>query len=200
MLSDRALNEIKIGAETVAALEAVLFACGSPVSADKLVELFEISYEQLGAAVSELVSRYESERSGISLISIDGDYQLCTKAYLADFIKRALEMKRVPPLSKASLEVLAIIAYNQPVTRTYIEMIRGVDSSHIVSGLCDKGLIRESGTLDAPGRPVLFVTTDSFLRCFGLESLEELPISSLEQNTQITIDTQEAASQSEAAE
>jgi len=90
-------------------------------------------------------------------------------------VKKALELRKVPPLSKAALEVLAIVAYNQPVTRSFIEMVRGVDSSYIVASLADKGLIAESGTLDAPGRPTLFVTTDNFLRCFGLESLKDLP-------------------------
>ena len=90
-------------------------------------------------------------------------------------VKKALEMRKVPPLSKASLEVLAIVAYNQPVTRSFIETVRGVDSSSIVSSLCDKGLLAERGFLDAPGRPILFGTTDVFLRCFGLESIKDLP-------------------------
>ena len=111
---------------------------------------------------------------------LDGCYQFCTKAYLAVYVKRALELRKTPPLSKASLEVLAIVAYNQPVTRSFIEAVRGVDSSYIVTSLLDKGLIAEGGQLDAPGRPTLFVTTDGFLRCFGLQSLAELPEVGLE--------------------
>ncbi len=109
------------------------------------------------------------------MIFIDEAYQLCTKPFVSEQVKKALELRKVPPLSKAALEVLAIVAYNQPVTRSFIEMVRGVDSSYIVASLADKGLIAESGTLDAPGRPTLFVTTDNFLRCFGLESLKDLP-------------------------
>ena len=164
-----------INNETVAAAEAVLFACGSPVEHDKLIEILNITSEELAEVCAELRTRYESESSGISLIMIDNAYQLCTKPSVAEPVKKALQMRKVPPLSKASLEVLAIIAYNQPVTRSFIEMVRGVDSSYIVSGLLDKGLIAECGCLDAPGKPTLFATTDNFLRCFGLENLKELP-------------------------
>ena len=123
-----------------------------------------------------LSDKYSDDRkSGITLVTIENSYQLCTKAYVADYVKKALEMRKTPPLSKAALEVLAIVAYNQPVTRSFIEMVRGVDSSAIVASLCEKGLITERGTLDAPGRPTIFGTTDAFLRCFGLESIAELP-------------------------
>lgn len=162
--------------ETPAALEAILFACGSPVAFDRLCELLFVDREGLASAAETLRKRYcDDAECGISLITVEDAYQLCTKPYVADYVKRALELRKTPPLSKASLEVLAIIAYNQPVTRSFIEMVRGVDSQYIVSSLCDKGLISERGVLDAPGRPVLFGTTDAFLRCFGLESLRDLP-------------------------
>ena len=161
--------------EVLAATEAILFACGSPVEQQKLTEIMNITSEELKEACEELRLRYEDESSGIVLIALDDAYQLCTKPLVAEQVKKALEMRKVPPLSKAALEVLAIVAYNQPVTRSFIEMVRGVDSSYIVSGLADKGLIAECGTLDAPGRPLLFGTTDSFMRCFGLESLKDLP-------------------------
>ena len=125
----------------------------------------------------------------IQLITVESAYQLCTKAYVAEYVKKALELRKAPPLSKASLEVLAIIAYNQPVTRSFIEMVRGVDSDSIVSSLVDKGLVAERGTLDAPGRPVLFGTTDAFLRCFGLESIDDLPKTELQMSgEQVAID------------
>ena len=157
-----------------AALEAVLFASGAPVTTDKLCDIFQCSTQSLCDAASELQKKYET--AGIMLIQLESSYQLCTKSDYAKAVKQALELRRTPPLSRASLEVLAVIAYNQPVTRSFIEQVRGVDSSSIVSSLTDKGLIRERGCLDAPGHPSLFVTTDSFLRCFGLSSLDELPV------------------------
>ncbi|HAN22034.1 MAG: SMC-Scp complex subunit ScpB [Clostridiales bacterium GWF2_36_10] len=175
--------------ELLAAAEAILFACGSPVEQQKLIDILEISVDEFKELCDQLRIRFEDEGSGISLITLDDSFQLCTKPYVAEKVKKALELRKVPPLSKAALEVLAIVAYNQPVTRSFIEMVRGVDSSYIVSGLVDKGLIAECGTLDAPGRPALFVTTENFLRCFGLESLKELPetISAIT-NNQISLD------------
>lgn len=166
---------MSVNNKTVAAAEAVLFACGSPVEEQKLIEILNITADELEEVCDRLRTRYENEESGISLIALDNAYQLCTKPFAAEQVKKVLELRKVPPLSKASLEVLAIVSYNQPVTRSFIEMVRGVDSSYIVSSLSDKGLIAECGTLDAPGRPVLFETTDNFLRCFGLESLNDLP-------------------------
>ena len=175
--------------ETLAATEAILFACGSPVERDKLTEILNITNEELNEVCECLQHRYEEEGSGITLITLEDSYQLCTKPFVSEQVKKALELRKAPPLSKAALEVLAIIAYNQPVTRSFIEMVRGVDSSYIVSGLADKGLIAECGTLDAPGRPVLFSTTDSFLRCFGLESLKDLPQANPElKDPQISLD------------
>ena len=167
---------MSINNETPAALEAILFACGSPVPFERLCEILCVDAEGLRTAAAMLSDKYSDDRkSGITLVTIENSYQLCTKAYVADYVKKAREMRKTPPLSKAALEVLAIVAYNQPVTRSFIEMVRGVDSSAIVASLCEKGLITERGTLDAPGRPTIFGTTDAFLRCFGLESIAELP-------------------------
>ena len=161
--------------ELDAAVEAVVFACGSPVSADRLCETLGVGRTELRESVARLTAQYEDASRGISLIELDGCYQFCTKAYLAAYVKRALELRKTPPLSKASLEVLAIVAYNQPVTRSFVEAVRGVDSSYIVTSLLDKGLLEERGRLDVPGRPMQFGTTARFLRCFGLSSLEDLP-------------------------
>lgn len=161
--------------ETIASLEAVLFACGGPVEAERLRELLALSAEELEEAASALQAELEDVNRGISLIKVESAYQLCTKPFVAETVKKALELRKAPPLSKAALEVLAIVAYHQPVTRSFIEMVRGIDSSSIVNSLCDKGLIAERGFLDAPGRPVLFGTTEAFLRCFGLESIRDLP-------------------------
>ena len=161
--------------ETIASLEAVLFACGGPVEAERLRELLALSPEELEEAAKLLEETLEDSARGISLIRVESAYQLCTKPFVAETVKKALELRKAPPLSKAALEVLAIVAYHQPVTRSFIEMVRGIDSSSIVTSLCDKGLIAERGFLDAPGRPLLFGTTETFLRCFGLESIRDLP-------------------------
>lgn len=158
-----------------AAIEAVLFASGAPLEKARMKDIFESSDEELFAAIEILKKKYDADDCGIMLIEVENAFQLCTKSVYSTQIKKALELKKVPPLSKASLEVLAITAYNQPVTRSFIEQVRGIDSASIVNSLCDKGLIAERGYLDAPGRPVLFCTTDAFLRCFGLSSIDELP-------------------------
>ncbi len=185
---------MNINNETPAALEAILFACGSPVSFERLCDILGITLEGLREAANILKEKYSDDReSGIQLITVEDAYQLCTKNYVAEYVKKALELRKAPPLSKASLEVLAIIAYNQPVTRSFIEMVRGVDSSSIVGSLIDKGLVAERGTLDAPGRPTLFGTTDAFLRCFGLESIEDLPKTELAMSgEQVALDLSEA--------
>lgn len=161
--------------ETIASLEAVLFACGGPVEVQRLQELLALSPEELEEAANALQAELEDVNRGITLIKVESAYQLCTKPFVAETVKKALELRKAPPLSKAALEVLAIVAYHQPVTRSFIEMVRGIDSSSIVSSLCGKGLIAERGFLDAPGRPLLFGTTEAFLRCFGLESIRDLP-------------------------
>ncbi|MBP3387333.1 MAG: SMC-Scp complex subunit ScpB [Clostridia bacterium] len=158
-----------------AAIEAVLFASGAPLEKDRMKTIFGFEDEELLGAIELLKKKYDGVDCGIMLIEVENAYQLCTKSEFSNYIKQALELRKVPPLSKASLEVLAITAYNQPVTRSFIEQVRGIDSASIVNSLCDKGLIAERGYLDAPGRPVLFCTTDAFLRCFGLSSIDELP-------------------------
>lgn len=156
-------------------IEAVLFVSGNPVHFDKLCEIFNLPPDEMLAELESLEKIKSQSDSGLSLIKLDGAYQLCTKQETSEYVKRFLEMKKAPPLSKAALEVLAITAYHQPVTRSFIEHVRGIESSSIVAGLEDKGLITECGHLDAPGRPALFATTEAFLRSFGLESLDALP-------------------------
>ena len=156
-------------------IEAILFISGNPVPFDKLCEIFSLTPNEMLSELEHLEKLKAKSESGLSLIKIDGSYQLCTKQETSEFVKKFLEMKKAPPLSKAALEVLAITAYHQPVTRSFIEHVRGIDSSSIVAGLEDKGLITSCGHLDAPGHPVLFVTTEAFLRSFGLESIDDLP-------------------------
>lgn len=156
-------------------IEAILFAAGYPVTFRKLAEVLEISVITVKDAVNELQSSLEIENRGIRLIMVSDACQLCSKEEFEQYVRRALGIRREGKLSNSSLEVLAIVAYNQPITKAKIEKIRGVDSSYAVSTLCDRRLIEAKGRLDAPGKPILYGTTDDFLRCFGLSSLYELP-------------------------
>lgn len=157
--------------------EAVLFAAGHPVTFAKLGEVMGVGEEKAREIVLEYKEEYDSSAlpRGIQLIILGGACQLVTKEVFSDYIKAALGVKGEGNLSRSSLESLAIIAYNQPVTRSYIDQVRGVDSSYSVGVLLERELISEQGRLDVPGRPRLYGTTETFLRVFGLSSLEELP-------------------------
>ena len=159
------------------AIEAILYAAGYPVRFDKLSEVLGISVKDVKTMVNELANKYGTAEtpSGIQLLIYPTTCQLCTKEQYAPYIREALGIRRGGNLSASSMEVLAVVAYNQPVTRTFVDMVRGVDSSYAVNSLLDKGLIEAAGRLDAPGRPMLYVTTDKFLRVFGINSLDELP-------------------------
>jgi len=158
------------------ALEAVLFAGGDPVPITKLAELFTITADEVRYIANELKKRLdEPSKSSFELLELDDSLQLCTKRAYGDFVSAYLEIKRTSPLSKAALEALAVVAYKQPVTKAYIEKIRGVDCSGIINTLIARELIEEAGRLEAPGRPILYRTTSNFLRCFGLRSINELP-------------------------
>ena len=131
--------------------------------------------EQILLAMDALNEKYSAENSGICLLKLDTKYQICSKKEYVEAVRNVLDLKRNAPLSQAAFEVLAIVAYNQPITKPYIEQIRGVDCSGVVNTLCQRGLVEEKGRLDVPGRPVLYGTTADFLRCFSLNSLEDLP-------------------------
>ena len=163
------------GAELIPALEAILFAAGYPVGFEKLGEALGLSLDDTMAIAEELRRRLEDKSSGIQLLIFDDSCQLCTKEEHIDRIRAVLGVKRGGNLSRSSLETLAIVAYHQPVTRSYIDQIRGTDSAYAVNNLIDKRLIEVCGKLDAPGHPSLFRTTDDFLRVFGLTSLSALP-------------------------
>ena len=155
-------------------LEAILFAAGDPVPFAKLMQGAGCEPMELAAALDDLEGMYRFEKRGIRLVRVNDTAQLVTAAEYAEQVRNALEMRRAPALSQPSLEVLAIIAANQPTTRAYIEQVRGVDSAYTVSALMDKGIIEEAGRLDVPGRPMLLRTTPEFLRIFGVASYEEL--------------------------
>ena len=158
-------------------LEAILFAAGHPVSYDKLAELFEMSPSTVKERVIAYSAVYNSDEipRGTLLLTYDSSCQLCTKQKYLPHIRVALGIRRSGTLSNSSIEALAVIAYHQPVTRAYVDTVRGVDSAYAVSSLLERGLIESVGRLDAPGRPMLYGTTSDFLRCFGLSSLSELP-------------------------
>lgn len=161
--------------ELIAAMEAVLFSSGEPISIDRLSQVFEINSEKIEKLINSLNEKYASSDSGIEIIRLENTYQIATKKEYAEYIKKAFDMRRRTPLSPAALEVLAVISYNQPVTKAFIEQVRGVDCSGVVSTLVEKGLVEERGRLELPGRPLLYGTTKNFLRCFSLGDLSELP-------------------------
>ncbi len=161
--------------QTIKALEAVLFASGEPMSIDRLAQVFEIKPEKVVEAAKGLSERLADQKSGLTLLRLENTYQLATNEVYADYIKKAFDIKRKTPLSSAALEVLAVVAYNQPVTKAFIEQVRGVDCSGVITTLLEKELIEERGRLELPGRPLLYGTTKNFLRCFSLSDLSELP-------------------------
>ena len=161
--------------EIVATLEAILFASGDPVPAERAARVLGVETQQIFAAAETLAARYLEQDSGIRLLRLDQNLQLCSAPAYAEVVTRALEQRRPPRLSAAALEVLSVVAYFQPVTRAYIDQIRGVDSSYTVGVLIERGLIEPSGKLDVPGRPTLYRTGDVFLRTMNIRSLDELP-------------------------
>lgn len=164
-----------INKKQVASVEAVLFAAAEPIEYTKIAAALGMDDEQILLCLDALAEKYNAEDSGICLLQLGNKYQLCSKKEFVEVVRNVLDLKRNAPLSQAAFEVLAIIAYNQPITKPYIEQIRGVDCSGVVNTLCQRGLIEEKGRLEVPGRPVLYGTTSDFLRCFSLNSLSELP-------------------------
>ena len=161
--------------EMIPAFEAVLFAAGEPVEIEKFCTVFDVDDDTVEKVMDMLADRLDNSGSAVKLVRLDFSYQLCTRREYAENIRSVLDLRRKSPLSQAALEVLAVIAYNQPVTKAYVEQVRGVDCSGVVSTLVEKGLREEKGRLELPGRPLLYGTTQNFLRCFGLKSLDDLP-------------------------
>ena len=180
------LNELE------SALESVLFASGEPVPVERLCLGLEVDRTTLDAVAQELMDKYKFERRGIRIVRMETSYQMCSAPEYAPHIRKTLESRKPPKLSQPALEVLAVIAYYQPVTRAYVDQVRGVDSSYTVSLLLERELIEEAGRLAVPGRPTLFRTTKNFLRTFELNSLAELPElpSSTQEGTQLKLELQ----------
>ena len=162
-------------AELIPAFEAVLFSGGEPLSIDRFSQVFDITPEKVVEVMEALSKRLDAKDKGVELVRMENTYQLATKKEYAGYIKKMFDIKRRTPLSPAALEVLAVVAYNQPVTKSFIEQVRGVDCSGVVTTLVEKGLIEERGRLELPGKPLLYGTTKNFLRCFGINDLTELP-------------------------
>lgn len=158
-----------------AALEAVLFAAGEPMETDRLAEALGVEAAEIETAAQTLIVALEASGSGLQLLQLGTSWQLTTRAEYAEEIRTALEVKRNTPLSNAAMEALTIIAYNQPVTKGFVERVRGVDSGSVVNTLVERGLLEEAGRIEVPGRPVTYRTTAHFLRTFGLQSLADLP-------------------------
>ena len=182
----------------IPAIEAIIFASGASVPVSRMAQVLEVDIKEVNNAVDILIDDYKRPEKGISLIRLGESVQMCSKPEYGKEIRDVMDLKRNTPLSQAAMEVLAVVAYNQPVTKAFIEQVRGVDCSGVVGSLCDKGLIEEKGRLELPGRPLIYGTTENFLRCFGISSPEELPVlpkeeqEQQEENAEINDDVQDA--------
>lgn len=161
--------------DIISVIEAVLFAAGESVPVGRLSLVLGVDEKEVLSAARELQNKYSSEQRGMRILCLDDKLQMCSAPEYASYISRVLEQRKPPVLSQPALETLAVVAYFQPVTRAYVEQVRGVDSSYTVSALCERGLIEECGRLDVPGRPAVFRTTDVFLRTMGISGLSQLP-------------------------
>lgn len=161
--------------ELMGKTEAILFAGGEPVALDRIAQVLGVRTYAVEEAVEALREKYNTPTSGIHLLRLENTAQFCTNPAYIEPVRGALDLKRNTPLSQAAMEVLAVVAYNQPVTKAFVEQIRGVDCSGVISSLMQKELLEERGRLELPGRPLLYGTTETFLRCFQLSSINDLP-------------------------
>ncbi len=159
-----------------AVIESLVFASSSPVTLKEMAEILGINKETVKKIVEDLMKEYTEQNRGIQIIEVAQGYHFATNPEYADYVEKLKKVPRHPPLSQAALETLAIIAYKQPITRAEIEMLRGVRVDSSLATLQERGLIQEAGRKDGPGRPILYVTTNKFLRYFGLKDLNDLPV------------------------
>ena len=155
--------------------EAILFASGEPLPLERLAQVLGVRVYVVEELLTKLQRNYNTSKSGIHLLILGDSAQFCTNPAFIEPVRQALDLRRNTPLSQAAMEVLAVVAYNQPVTKAFVEQVRGVDCSGVVGSLVQKGLLEERGRLELPGRPLLYGTTENFLRCFQLASIEQLP-------------------------
>ena len=179
--------------EAKSIVEAILFTMGESVDLNKMSEVLELDKKETRSIVEELMREYEEQNRGIRIIELDGAYQMCTRGDAYEYLIRIAKAPRKYTLTDTVLETLSIIAYKQPVTRVEVERIRGVSCEHQINKLLEYDLITELGRLDAPGRPILFGTTEQFLRSFGVKSLEDLPQLSAEQVEDFRMQAEEEA-------
>ena len=156
-------------------IEAILFSAGDSVELSRLALSLELPESSVKAQLDILMKEYEEAERGITIIRLNNSYQMVSVKQFAPQVRKAMDLRRNIPLSQAAMEVLAVIAYNQPVTKSFVEQVRGVDCSGVIGSLTTKDLIEEKGRLELPGRPLLYGTTENFLRCFSISSLDELP-------------------------
>ncbi len=156
-------------------VEAIIFASGEPVERLRLIEVLGCSPERLDALINEIKDDYDERGSAVELLCLGSQVQFATRPAYAEAVRSVLDLKKNQPLSPAAFEVLAIVAYNQPVTRSFIEQVRGVDCGGVLNTLCQRQLVEECGRLDLPGRPLIYCTTAEFLKCFCMSTLAELP-------------------------
>lgn len=161
--------------ELKSTIEAILFASGEPVAADRIALVLGLDKAEILSAAKQLADEYSFQQRGIRLVRMEDDLQLCSAPEYAQSIARALERRKPPRLSQPALEVLAICAYFQPVTRAYVDQVRGVDSSYTMGLLLERGLIEACGRLEVAGRPTIYKTSELFLRTMGISELSELP-------------------------
>lgn len=191
--------------ELEAAIEGILFAAGDPVGVERLCLALNQDRKTVDSVCRNLADKYSYERRGLRIVQLDASWQMCSAPEFAPLIRRVLESRRPARLSQPALEVLAIVAYFQPVTRAYVDQVRGVDSAYTVGLLLERELIEEAGRLSVPGRPIQYRTTKNFLRTFGLSKLDELPElpGSVGEDGQLTLaleKLEDAAAQEEAKE
>ena len=173
-------GEMKLS-ELEAAIEAILFTMGDAVELDRIAVATGQDEDTCRRVIHNLMDKYADAGRGIQIIELDGAFQMCTKASMYEYLVQIAHVPKKHALTDVLLETLSIIAYKQPITKLEIEQIRGVKSDHAVNKLVEYNLVAEVGRLDAPGRPILFATTEEFLRHFGIESLEDLPVVNPEQ-------------------
>lgn len=181
------------------AVEAVLFASGEAVPVERIADVLKLDRPTAEKILADLADRFNSEHSGVRIVRFGDGYQMCSNPDYAGYVREMMDIRRNTPLSQAAMEVLAVVAYNQPVTKAFVEQVRGVDCSGVISSLAAKGLVEERGRLELPGRPLVYGTTSDFLRCLNISSLSELPPVSSETAGKKEAAPEEAAREEEPA-
>ena len=176
-----------------AIVEAILFTMGESVELEKIANAIELEKKEAKEIIEKLQQKYDTENHGVQIIELDGAYQMCTKNEMYEYLIRIAKQPKKRVLTDVLLETLSIIAYKQPITKSEIEKIRGVSCDHAVNKLVEYNLVNEIGRLDAPGRPMLFGTTEEFLRSFGVHSIEELPVLNEDQVEEFKLQAEQEA-------